>query len=163
MTRAKNHNPSTSWVMPEWMIPFEEADLIAGHGGNGVIDLMCRFRDEKNLAFTNIVVFTMACEVSAQVGLLHRLRDAGLLADAPPQGFLTEYSDQELGEAAEELERGPYRPTVKITYPTLNMHDGTLSQTTSPSMQNTASFCEMLNDEMVGIVRYKRAKEQETR
>lgn len=67
------------WTMPEWMLPYES--LIAGDGGNGVTDLMNRLRTQKNLAFTNIIVFTMACEVSAQVGLLHRLRNAGLLCE----------------------------------------------------------------------------------
>lgn len=67
------------WVMPEWMKPYE--DLIVGHGGNGVTDLMNRLRTQANLAFTNNIVFTMACEISAQVGMLHRLRDAGFLSE----------------------------------------------------------------------------------
>lgn len=65
------------WVMPDWMRPYEEH--IAGHGGNGVEDLMNRLRQVPNLAFTNTIVFTMACEVNAQVVLFHRLREAGLL------------------------------------------------------------------------------------
>lgn len=67
------------WAMPEWMEPYRE--LIAGHGGNGVEDLMNRLRTQENLAFSNAIVFTMACEVHAQVSLLTRLYDAGLLKE----------------------------------------------------------------------------------
>lgn len=74
-------SPKEPWVMPEWMVPFEEDGFIAGHGGNGTTDLMNRLRTQENLAFSNSIVFTMACEVSAQVGLLHRLRNAGLLKE----------------------------------------------------------------------------------
>lgn len=69
------------WETPEWMKPYE--GQIFGHGGNGVADLMNRLRQESNLAFSNSVVFTMACEVSAQVGLLSRLREEGLLRGCP--------------------------------------------------------------------------------
>jgi hypothetical protein len=76
-------HPKEPWVMPEWMVPFEENNLIAGHGGNGTTDLMNRLRTQDNLAFSNTIVFTMACEIAAQVGLLHRLKKAGLLNELP--------------------------------------------------------------------------------
>jgi hypothetical protein len=69
--------PDESWVMPPWMRRYEH--LIAGHGGNGVTDLMNRIRTQPNLAFSNVIVFTMCCEISAQVGLLHRFREAKLI------------------------------------------------------------------------------------
>jgi hypothetical protein len=69
------------WVMPEWMVPFEEQGLLFGHGGNGTTDLINRLRTIDNLAFTNAIVFTMAMQMEAQVGLLHRLRNAGLLKE----------------------------------------------------------------------------------
>lgn len=72
-------DPDEPWVMPDWMLPYES--LIAGHGGNGVTDLMNRLRTQKNLPFTNAIVFTMCCEVAAQVHLLNRLRDDGLLRE----------------------------------------------------------------------------------
>lgn len=72
-------NNKEPWIMPEWMKTYE--DQIVGHGGNGVTDLMNRLRTQKNLAFTNIIVFTMACEVAAQVALLYRLKNAGLLVE----------------------------------------------------------------------------------
>jgi hypothetical protein len=68
------------WVMPEWMEPYR--DQIAGDGGNGVEDLMNRLRHNgENLAFSNIIVYVMACEVEAQVGILTRLHNAGLLKE----------------------------------------------------------------------------------
>lgn len=69
--------PTEPWVMPDWMLPYEP--FIAGHGGNGVTDLMNRLRTQRTLAFSNIIVFTMCCEVSAQVHLLTRLREANIL------------------------------------------------------------------------------------
>lgn len=76
-----------SWVMPDWMAPYDKDGLIAGHGGNGVTDLMNRLRTQETLAFSNSIshsyaVFTMAREIAAQVGMLHRLRDAGLLKES---------------------------------------------------------------------------------
>lgn len=71
--------PTEPWVMPEWMREYEP--LIGSHGGNGVTDLMNRLRTQPNLARTNIIVFTMACEVAAQVGILHRLREAGFFRE----------------------------------------------------------------------------------
>lgn len=67
------------WVMPEWMEPYR--DQIVGDGGNGVEDLMNRLRNEKNLAFSNIIVFAMACEIESQVHMLTRLHNAGLLKE----------------------------------------------------------------------------------
>ena len=69
--------------MPEWMEPYRE--VIAGHGGNGVDDLMNRLQTQPNLSRTNIIVFTMACEVAAQVSLLHRLHVQGLLREVPDE------------------------------------------------------------------------------
>lgn len=69
------------WVMPEWMKPYEQ--FIVGCGGNSVTDLMNRLRTQKNLVATNAIVFTMACEVEAQVLLLHRLSNSNLLREVP--------------------------------------------------------------------------------
>lgn len=144
------------FAVPDWMESYR--DLIGETGGNTVEELMNRLRNEPNLAATNIFVAGMALCVNAQIQLLHRLHAAGLLAERLPADFLCTYGDDELGEAAAELGRGPYRPTVRITYPTLNMTDGKLSQTQSPSLANTVSGCTMLNDEMVRIVRHRRGQ-----
>ncbi|GAA3751609.1 hypothetical protein [Micromonospora maritima] len=70
-----------AWEMPDWMEQYR--DLIGNTGGNTVEDLLYRLETTERLAFTNIVVFTMATDVKAQVGLLYRLRQAGMLRGEP--------------------------------------------------------------------------------
>jgi hypothetical protein len=67
------------WVMPDWMRPYESS--FQNTGGNTVEDLMNRLLQERNLAASNIIVFTMAASISAQVDLLHRLRWRRLLRE----------------------------------------------------------------------------------
>lgn len=74
MSDEKKKEP---WVMPEWMEIYRE--FINGHGGNGVDDIMNRMQTEKRLAETNIYVFAMGCEIGAQVRLLHRLKNEGII------------------------------------------------------------------------------------
>lgn len=79
---SRNQGPdgkTKRWLVPDWMKPYEH--LITGHGGNGVEDIMNR--NEPNLAFTNIIVYAMKCEVYGQVGMLTRLYEAGLLNPVP--------------------------------------------------------------------------------
>ena len=69
--------PEKLWEFPEWMEPYRE--LIDGHGGNEIEELVNRPNKQPNLAFTNMLVFVMACETYAQVRLLERLHAAGRL------------------------------------------------------------------------------------
>jgi hypothetical protein len=48
-------------------------------GGNDPLDLLNDLATKKNLASTNIIVFTLAVSVSSQVSLLRALDEAGLL------------------------------------------------------------------------------------
>lgn len=60
-------------------------DMITNTGGNAPMDLVNRLEsDGQRLAHTNIVVYTMAMAVEAQLNLLDRLQSAGMLAGATP-------------------------------------------------------------------------------
>ncbi len=75
--------------MPNPDITPRQAELIAryGHllnntGGNDPADLLHDLKTSKNLAATNIVVFTLAASVQSQLTLLGTLESQGLLT--PP-------------------------------------------------------------------------------
>jgi hypothetical protein len=74
---------SQRWQMPEWMLPY--CSYIANTGGTHpntpeqIELLIFRLDCERNLAFTNIVVFTLAAGVKEQVSLLTRLYDSNCL------------------------------------------------------------------------------------
>ena len=66
------------WRMPDWMKPYR--DHIKGDGGNEVEELVNDLRiNGSSLAKTNIIVYVIASGVAAQVEILTRLHDAGLL------------------------------------------------------------------------------------
>lgn len=69
-------------VLPRWFEGYR--DLITNTGGNKVEDLLYRLRHEKNLFHSNHIVYVMATDVEGQVGMLHRLFNAGLLKDIRP-------------------------------------------------------------------------------
>lgn len=69
------------WTMPEWMTRY--VDLIHGCAPDQIEKFLYRLQHERNLAFTNIVVFSMCMDVKSQVDMLQRLHAAGLLADIP--------------------------------------------------------------------------------
>lgn len=70
-------NELKKWAMPEWMEKYR--DLINNTGGNEVEDLINRLKTDKNISRTNIIIFTMATCVEAQVGLLATLKRKDLL------------------------------------------------------------------------------------
>lgn len=53
--------------------------LFNNTGGNDVEDLWKRYHTEKNMAFSNIVLFTMCASVESQINLIMRLKREGLL------------------------------------------------------------------------------------
>ena len=60
-------------------------EMITNTGGNAPMDLVSRLEnDGQRLAHTNIVVYTMAMTVEAQLNLLDRLQAAGMLTGATP-------------------------------------------------------------------------------
>lgn len=60
-------------------------EMITNTGGNAPMDLVNRLEnDGQRLAHTNIIVYTMAMTVEAQLSLLDRLQAAGMLAGATP-------------------------------------------------------------------------------
>lgn len=65
------------WVMPEWMEQYRP--LFVNTGGNTVEELMNRLNEE-GLAFSNSVVFTLACGIYGQIGLLQNLYEKNLLS-----------------------------------------------------------------------------------
>lgn len=69
------------WEMPDWMEPYR--DFIGETGGNSVEDLLHRLKTTEQLAFTNLPVFALAISVQAQVTMLARLHEAGLLRGEP--------------------------------------------------------------------------------
>lgn len=56
------------------------AHLLNNTGGNDPMDLLRRLDTERNLATTNIFVFTLAAAVQSQVTLLRRLEKEGMLS-----------------------------------------------------------------------------------
>ncbi len=65
------------WTMPEWMEPYREC--ITNTGGNSVEECMNR---EVNFFANHVVAVLFAC-VKAQVILLNRLHEEGLLNETP--------------------------------------------------------------------------------
>jgi hypothetical protein len=65
------------YVFPSYLEPYR--DQISDHGGNSIEDLLSRLENEPNLAFSNSIAFTLASMVQAQVHLLDRLYEKGLL------------------------------------------------------------------------------------
>ena len=63
--------------LPKEVQPYR--DLISDHGGNEPEELLWRLEHEKNLTHTNIVVFSLAIMVQAQVSLIHRMVLKGIL------------------------------------------------------------------------------------
>lgn len=70
---------ASRWQMPEWMEPHRED--IRGCDPDKIEEFVFRLQYEKSLAFTNIVVFTMAVGIQEQVHLLERLHAAGKLGE----------------------------------------------------------------------------------
>jgi hypothetical protein len=66
-----------SYKFPEHLEKYRP--LISNTGGNSVENLLDRLKNEEGLAFSNIVVFTMAISVECQISLLARLYKEGLL------------------------------------------------------------------------------------
>lgn len=69
--------------LPAWFEQYR--DLIQDTGGNTVEDLLHRLATTPKLAFSNIIVFSMALSVKAQVDLLRRLHHQDLLANTPAE------------------------------------------------------------------------------
>lgn len=67
-------NPDNKWTMPSWMIPYMEH--ISDTGGNSIAELM---NDHKTTVFENAPRALICTAVQAQVRLLMRLHNAGLL------------------------------------------------------------------------------------
>ncbi len=65
------------WVIPEWMEMYTE--LILNSGGVSIEDAMNRLRFDKHLILANMVAYAICCEVSAQVNLLTRLYNEGII------------------------------------------------------------------------------------
>lgn len=65
------------YVLPAELEPYRK--LIYNTGGNTIEDLMSRYHNDKNIAATNLIVFTMAASIEAQIFLLLQLRKEGLL------------------------------------------------------------------------------------
>jgi len=88
LIRAALKGDPPPWVMPSWMVQY--APLIGDTGGpytedpqrcaQQVESLLHRLHGERNLALTNLYVFTMATSVAQQVALLTRLHSDGLLS-----------------------------------------------------------------------------------
>jgi hypothetical protein len=71
---SKSKSARRIWTMPSWMEPYRA--FFAADLGNGVEDMM---NDHDSSAFNNIVRFTMIAGTKAEISLLTRLHDAGLL------------------------------------------------------------------------------------
>lgn len=70
MPKAKRN-----WTMPKWMEPYR--DLIGNTGGNSIEEMM---NDDSSPAI-NLPRAVLAVAVKSQVGLLHTLRERGMLAE----------------------------------------------------------------------------------
>lgn len=73
---VKKEEESKGYI-PERVKPY--VDLFNNTGGNKPEDLLRRLETEKNLAFSNIIVFTMATMSQGQVHLIETLLEEGLL------------------------------------------------------------------------------------
>lgn len=71
---------TTKWIMPDWMERYR--DCVYSTGGNSVEELIESLND-KTLSQTNAVLFTLAMMAEAQVALLTKLHNAGVLTGAP--------------------------------------------------------------------------------
>ena len=69
---------SQPWAMPAWMEPHRDV-VEAFSGGNTAEDLMHRLRTDEYMSRTNIVVYVMACQVSAAITTLARLHNKSIL------------------------------------------------------------------------------------
>jgi len=74
-----------NWTMPTWLEPYREYVEALG-GGNPAERLMTVLETQEHLAFSNAVLFTLAAQTSARVGLLRQLRRDGLLLEPRPAG-----------------------------------------------------------------------------
>lgn len=73
VTKAKKDRPE--WVMPAWMEKYREH--FTNTGGNRVEWLMNLTGDDTK---NNSVLAALCCCAESQVGLLHRLKEAGMLS-----------------------------------------------------------------------------------
>lgn len=62
--------------MPDWIEPYR--DLFTNTGGNSIETLM---NAPPNTGRTNVVLGSLAIAMEAQLHLLYRLREAGMLAE----------------------------------------------------------------------------------
>lgn len=66
-----------TWTMPDWMEPYR--DLIGNTGGNEIERLMnLTGKDTAG----NVILGALCIAVDSQVGLLHALKNKGLLKEA---------------------------------------------------------------------------------
>lgn len=64
--------------IPDWMTPYLKH--LTNTGGNDPQELLDDLTTDKHMAHSNLVRFTLASCVLAQVQFLARLKDAGMLA-----------------------------------------------------------------------------------
>lgn len=82
------------WEMPRWLEPYRR--LLTTTGGNDPADLINRLHRSRTLAQTNLPVYVMATAVSAQIALLGRLFDLGMLKTVDEPSPLLGYATTEM-------------------------------------------------------------------
>lgn len=100
--RNTEHPP---WTMPPWMEKYRAH--FTNTGGNSLEDLL---NDHDSNQFNNVIRAGLIVSVGSQVGLLHRLKAAGLLALDEP--------DEETPTATPAVAAGEWQPSVAADVPT---------------------------------------------